>query len=66
MPNCPHCGADLPSRGCPTCACGASFHIRDGQILEQFVARPSWALLDRLATNLLLAARWTALYPLVK
>ena len=61
MPNCPHCGADLPSRGCPTCACGASFHIRDGQILEQFVARPSWALLDRLATDLLLAARWTAL-----
>ena len=59
--NCPHCNSVLPDRGCPTCACGSSFHIRDGHIVEQFVARPSWALLDRLATNLLLASRWMAL-----
>ena len=57
MLSCPHCTAPLPDRGCPTCSCGSSFHIRGGQILEQFVARPSWALLDRLATDLLLAAR---------
>jgi len=66
MANCPHCTAPLPDRGCPTCSCGASFHIRNGQIVEQFVDHQSWALLDRLATDLLLAARWYALYPLVK
>ena len=61
MLNCPHCTAPLPDRGCPTCSCGSSFHIRDGQILAQFVDHQEWALLDRLATDLLLAARWTAL-----
>ena len=61
MLSCPHCTAPLPDRGCPTCSCGASYLVRGGHIVEQFVARPSWALLDRLATDLLLAARWTAL-----
>ena len=61
MLSCPHCTAPLPDRGCPTCSCGASYLVRGGQIIEQFVARQSWALLDQLATDLLLAARWTAL-----
>jgi len=60
MLSCPHCTAPLPDRGCPTCSCGASFHIRDGHILGQFVDHQEWALLDRLATDLLLAARWYA------